>query len=663
MNSCKAHKALIVFLSFFLAIPALVIFPTEAYAFEEHQFYEHEKDLPGTDWEFSFAHFTDLHIGDGIKDYGTPGYDDEPPEGDVGASAEKLRQAVEWVNEYGPEYKIKFVIITGDITDSAEKSEFMKAREILDDLDVPYVPVIGNHDIWGYSYPPDAGGSFIEPPSPVGDRFFREVFADNFERLKSFFSGWDDGTRNTLIHNEEESCDCYFQNFAFDYAGYHFICADFNSRRHAPLGNPGVPGDANLFDSDSCRGTWTWYKEHMSNYPYRAAENVLSFTHQPLCVNPFFTFSKDEYDTITGWFSDMGYRESIGLWMGGHFHMYVPGWSPKLQYEIKDPDGNLVATGIHSKAIKDDPLNQRLVKVWGKTSAPAPWGVILYEGENYTGKSELFVDNDPNLGDNFIADNSASSVRLMGDLKADLFTEPSYSGNKVTCFEDQPTLASLGIDDATSSIRLQRHSVTGIEPTTGFVGETVDAEIYGSGFSEDFSMLLERDGSEPIKGTSVEVESPSKITCAFDLSNAEEGKWDVSVVAPDSYKKTLPEAFTVVKPSEVAETSWYLAEGSTGSDERGSFETWVLIQNPGDEAATAKLTYMTPKGEKEGPTVELAPHSRQTVDVGATVSNEWSVSTRVTSDKPVIAERAMYWNTPTIARQAAHDSIGVQLAE
>ncbi|MBN2169505.1 MAG: hypothetical protein JW738_09695, partial [Actinobacteria bacterium] len=106
-------------------------------------------------------------------------------------------------------------------------------------------------------------------------------------------------------------------------------------------------------------------------------------------------------------------------------------------------------------------------------------------------------------------------------------------------------------------------------------------------------------------------------------------------------------------------TEWYLAEGSTGINQQGSFETWVLIQNPGDVAATVNLFYQTPTGETAGPVLNLDPHTRTTVNVAETVPNEFSVSTRITSDNPVIAERAMYWNSNAgIFRQAAHDSIG-----
>jgi len=42
--------------------------------------------------------------------------------------------------------------------------------------------------------------------------------------------------------------------------------------------------------------------------------------------------------------------------------------------------------------------------------------------------------------------------------------------------------------------------------------------------------------------------------------------------------------------------------------------------------------------------LELAPATRHTVNVADTVANQWSVSTRVTSSVPVIAERAVYWD-------------------
>jgi len=103
---------------------------------------------------------------------------------------------------------------------------------------------------------------------------------------------------------------------------------------------------------------------------------------------------------------------------------------------------------------------------------------------------------------------------------------------------------------------------------------------------------------------------------------------------------------------------WYLAEGSTGSDSRGAFETWVLVQNPGKTTANVTLTYLTPQGRVAGPKLALAGGTRQSFNVADTVPGQWSVSTVVDSDAPVAAERATYWDAPGEFRRSAHDSVG-----
>lgn len=98
-------------------------------------------------------------------------------------------------------------------------------------------------------------------------------------------------------------------------------------------------------------------------------------------------------------------------------------------------------------------------------------------------------------------------------------------------------------------------------------------------------------------------------------------------------------------------TEWYLAEGSTG----GGFETWVLLQNPGDAAAKATITYMNAGGTQAGPVVDLPAGSRKTVNVADTLPEDWQVSTKVTCNKPVVVERAMYWS----GRAGGHCENGV----
>ena len=96
---------------------------------------------------------------------------------------------------------------------------------------------------------------------------------------------------------------------------------------------------------------------------------------------------------------------------------------------------------------------------------------------------------------------------------------------------------------------------------------------------------------------------------------------------------------------------WYLAEGCTA----GGFETWILIQNPGEEEANVTLTYLGPDGPHPGPTLSLPPGSRRSVNVADNSPGWWEISTKVTSDKPVIAERSMYWNE----KAGGHNSPGV----
>jgi hypothetical protein len=65
---------------------------------------------------------------------------------------------------------------------------------------------------------------------------------------------------------------------------------------------------------------------------------------------------------------------------------------------------------------------------------------------------------------------------------------------------------------------------------------------------------------------------------------------------------------------------------------------------------------MTPSGPVDGPEPTLEGGTRQTLNVADTVRSMWSVSAQVESDEPIIAERAMYWNSGEgVYRQAAHD--------
>ncbi len=103
---------------------------------------------------------------------------------------------------------------------------------------------------------------------------------------------------------------------------------------------------------------------------------------------------------------------------------------------------------------------------------------------------------------------------------------------------------------------------------------------------------------------------------------------------------------------------WYLAEGATA----GEFETWVLVQNPGDRPVHINLVLNTESGEVRPPGLQdftLAPETRVSFNLDGFIE-DYHVSTLVqATDGEVVCERAMYWTPPGQAsRTGGHDSIG-----
>jgi hypothetical protein len=109
-------------------------------------------------------------------------------------------------------------------------------------------------------------------------------------------------------------------------------------------------------------------------------------------------------------------------------------------------------------------------------------------------------------------------------------------------------------------------------------------------------------------------------------------------------------------------THWFLAEGATG----GFFDTFVLLSNPQDTAAQVTLDYLLDSiaggGEPIRVTKTLAPRTRLTTNIEAEDDprlRDAAVSTVVTSDVPIIAERSMYWPGAATPWGEGHNSFGV----
>ena len=132
---------------------------------------------------------------------------------------------------------------------------------------------------------------------------------------------------------------------------------------------------------------------------------------------------------------------------------------------------------------------------------------------------------------------------------------------------------------------------------------------------------------------------------------------DMPVVAERSmYRNNRREGSCSIGATAPA-ADFYLAEGTTA----WGFTTYVCVQNPSDSEAEVTLTYMTPGGAVPQAPFKMAANSRKTVKVNE-AAGMWptDLSTMVHSDRPIIAERAMYWDSGT--GEACHASIGLDSA-
>ena len=146
-----------------------------------------------------------------------------------------------------------------------------------------------------------------------------------------------------------------------------------------------------------------------------------------------------------------------------------------------------------------------------------------------------------------------------------------------------------------------------------------------------FTVLV--DGYLPASEVSVKVRSqdPVIVERAMYWNNRSDGHDSIGTPTPD--------------------TEWYLPEGYTDQ----GFETWVLIQNPGDENRKVTVTFMEPGGRNTIKDYTVPARSRFTIGVDEILPSS-EVSTRVSADGPIIVERAMYFNN----RSGGTDSIGIR---
>ncbi len=91
---------------------------------------------------------------------------------------------------------------------------------------------------------------------------------------------------------------------------------------------------------------------------------------------------------------------------------------------------------------------------------------------------------------------------------------------------------------------------------------------------------------------------------------------------------------------------WYFAEGYTGP----GFDTWICVLNPGDQPAGLTFRFQTQEaGEIARGGLEVGAHSRRTFKANELLGLDYQFSLALSSDKPVVAERPVYFDYAGLA--------------
>lgn len=282
---------------------------------------------------FTLVHITDTHVGQGLpdRDYGSRGFMDSLTDKRGGYASDRLAFAIENINALLQGSHASLVILSGDITDSGEKSEFLHAGSLLAQLHAPWVPLMGNHDTWPYTRFGD------EALSACGDSLMNHLFDKEFRRLGTLFRFHDD-RRLTACYDPLSGRNAYLQNFAFTAHGWRFVFLDFNPRYHVRTTEPGI-GPEVCLHTQPC-GTLEFLRSQLEAASHAAEPVCLVSHHPPMTVNlmgKHYAFTRRQKKELLGILKT--YRGTPRLWLCGHFHRRacyrLRGAGPLRVYETK----------------------------------------------------------------------------------------------------------------------------------------------------------------------------------------------------------------------------------------------------------------------------------------------------------------------------------------
>lgn len=168
------------------------------------------------------------------------------------AIEERLEKTVDWINSQ----PFVFVVVLGDITESALAEQFVKAAQIFSRLNAPLISLIGNHDRW-----------------PYRQNKKKVVWQDDYLLTLSEFEDYL-GHRWKFLLQPEAQEDSDLQNYAFVYKGVRFVIVDNVNRRKALPPFPGVSSFSKLHKQSR-----EWLEEQVLG---AREKTIVIFSHAPI---------------------------------------------------------------------------------------------------------------------------------------------------------------------------------------------------------------------------------------------------------------------------------------------------------------------------------------------------------------------------------------------
>jgi hypothetical protein len=267
---------------------------------------------------FSFAVFADPHVTGETE------------------HLDRLNGAVAWVNDAVAKDKIELVVVVGDI---GWGGGLPFAKDALDQLSVPYVPILGDNEV-----------------HLGAEERFDEVFGAHLDDLDAadVFRGQVAG------HHPEHDKSVWMQNVQFTHRDVHFVGLDWNSRSDNSI--LGELGELNDFDG----GSLPFFDDAFAGLPPGIPGDVMLFSHHPMHVLAFSIAQIDRIGQTTLPAAD----RIAGAW-AGHYHInheesvLAAGYDVFVTDAVWDDENTIRVVEVHSDGAHIE-VKQRLETV-------APW--------------------------------------------------------------------------------------------------------------------------------------------------------------------------------------------------------------------------------------------------------------------------------------------------